>query len=103
MQPGGNPIDAFVRAALRREGLQPAGQVNSRTLVRRLSLDLTGLPQDPADVAGFARSADVRAYAALVEKYLASPHHGERMAVSWLDLVRYADTIGFHNDQELHV
>ncbi len=99
-QPG-NPIDAFIGAALARENLRPAPDADRATLIRRLSFDLTGLPPAPADVAAFVASRDPQAYAQLVKKYLASPHYGERLALPWLDLVRYADTIGFHNDVAL--
>ena len=98
-----NPIDAFIVATLERERLTPAPEADRRTLIRRLSLDLTGLPPEPADVEAFVLSRDPNAYAQLVERYLASPHFGERLAVPWLDLVRFADTIGFHNDIGLRV
>ncbi|MES2693932.1 MAG: DUF1549 domain-containing protein, partial [Verrucomicrobiota bacterium] len=93
---GTNPVDAFIGATLAREGLTPAAEADRRTLIRRLSFDLTGLPPTPRDVEAFVASRDPRAYEKLVQQYLASPHYGERMAVPWLDLVRYADTIGFH-------
>jgi len=96
-----NPIDAFILAALEREHLPPAPEADRRTLIRRLSLDLLGLPPEPADVEAFVRSQDPRAYEQLVKKYLASPHFGERLAIPWLDLVRFADTVGFHNDVEI--
>src|SRR5690606_30242036 len=67
-------------------------------LIRRLSFDLTGLPPSPEDVATFVSDDSPNAYERLVEKLLASPHHGERMAMYWLDLVRYADTNGIHGD-----
>ena len=98
-----NPIDAFVLATLEREKLPPAREADRRTLIRRLSLDLTGLPPDAADVAAFVASRDPRAYEKQVQRYLASPHFGERIAIPWLDLVRFADTIGFHNDVPLRV
>ncbi len=96
-----HPVDAFIEDALRREQLQAAPEAGRRTLLRRLSLDLTGLPPDPRDVESFAASRDPRAYERFVDQYLASPHFGERLALPWLDLVRYADTIGFHNDVPL--
>lgn len=98
-----NPIDAFIGAALQREGLTPAAEADRRTLIRRLSFDLTGLPPEPRDVEAFATTKDPQAYVKLVQQYLRSPHYGERMAVPWLDLVRYADTIGFHNDVAIKV
>jgi cytochrome c553 len=101
--PTPNPIDAFILAGLEREGLAPAPEANRRTLIRRLSLDLTGLPPASGDVEDFVRSRNPRAYEELVAKYLASPHYGERMAIPWLDLVRYADTVGFHNDVPIRV
>jgi hypothetical protein len=97
----GNPIDAFILAVLERERLSPASEADRRTLIRRLSLDLTGLPPEPRDVEAFVASRDPRAYETLVQRYLASPHFGERLAIHWLDLVRFADTIGFHNDVEI--
>lgn len=100
---GLNPIDAFILARLRREGLEPSPEADRRTLIRRLSLDLTGLPPDARDVAAFVQSRDPRAYDRLVEKYLAADAHAERMALPWLDWVRYADTIGFHGDCDFSV
>jgi hypothetical protein len=97
-----NPIDAFILATLEREKLKPAPEAHRRTLIRRLSLDLTGLPPEPRDVEAFVASRDPRAYEKLVQQYLASPHFGERLAIHWLDLVRFADTTGFHNDVEIH-
>jgi len=98
-----NPVDAFIDAALVREQLPAAPEADRRTLIRRLALDLTGLPPKPRDVEAFAASRDPRAYERLVDQYLASPHYGERMAIPWLDLVRFADTIGFHNDVAIKV
>jgi len=101
--PSANPIDAFIKARWERESLAPAPEADRRTLIRRLSLDLTGLPPDVKDVETFVASRDGRAYEKLVLQYLASPHFGERLALPWLDLVRFADTIGFHNDISLRV
>ena len=98
-----NPIDAFILAGLEREKLKPAPEADRRTLIRRLSLDLTGLPPDVKDVDAFVASRDPQAYEKLVQRYLASPHFGERIAIPWLDLVRFADTIGFHNDVPIRV
>ncbi len=98
-----NPIDAFILSRLEAEGVTPAKEADRVTLVRRLSFDLTGLPPSADDVRAFVNSADPQAYEKLVEKYLASPRHGERMAVWWLDLVRYADTIGYHSDNPMSV
>lgn len=96
--PGSAAIDFFLNQRLAQEGLKPVGEADRRTLARRLSLDLTGLPPDPALVEAFANDSAPDAYEKLVDQTLASPHFGERMAVWWLDLVRYADTVGFHND-----
>lgn len=94
-----NPIDAFIRARLEKEGLEPSPEADRVTLIRRLSFDLTGLPPSPDDVDAFVNDGDPRAYEKLVDRLLASPHFGERMAVDWLDLVRYADTNGYHGDE----
>jgi hypothetical protein len=100
-----NPIDAFIRAELAKKNITPSPEADARTLIRRLSLDLTGLPPTPAEVEAFAHESDgsADAYAQLVDRLLASPRYGERMAVPWLDLVRYADTVGFHGDQNVNV
>src|SRR5688572_22078145 len=101
--PGGaNEIDAFVRARLAQEGLEPAPPAEPATLVRRLSLDLTGLPPGADEVAAFVAGPSPAAYAELVERLLASPHFGERMALPWLDAARYADTNGFSIDGGRH-
>ncbi len=96
--PGADAIDHLVEARLVQLGLQPAGEADRRTLIRRLSFDLTGLPAEPADVDGFVRDAAPDAYERLVDRLLASPHYGERMAIDWLDVVRFADTVGYHSD-----
>ncbi|UUO08911.1 PSD1 and planctomycete cytochrome C domain-containing protein [Blastopirellula sp. J2-11] len=95
-----SPIDAFIDQRLVEKGLEPAAKADPRTLIRRLYFDLTGLPPTPSEVAAFAADPSDAAYAALVEKLLASPRFGERMAIYWLDLVRYADSVGIHGDQE---
>ncbi len=93
-----NPIDRFVLARLEAEGIAPSPPADTRTFARRLSVDLTGLPADPDAVADFVRgSFDEAAY---IDELLGSPHYGERMTQHWLDLVRYADTVGYHGDQE---
>jgi hypothetical protein len=97
-----NSIDHFILARLEREGLRPSPEADRRTLVRRLSFDLTGLPPTPAEVEAFEKDADPKAYEKLVDRLLASEHYGERMATYWLDLVRYADTVGYHGDQDHH-
>ncbi len=98
-----NPIDAFIGASLERAGLPFSPEADRRTLIRRLSFDLTGLPPSSRNVDDFVENPRADAYAVLVENLLASPHYGERMAIPWLDLVRYADTIGFHNDVPIKV
>ncbi len=101
-----SPIDAFVRAQLAKEGLQPSAEADPRTLIRRLSLDLTGLPPTAEEAAAFERAAIANPQSAiqnLVARLLASPHYGERMAVDWLDAARYADTNGFSIDGGRHM
>ena len=93
-----NPIDAFVAAAQQCEGLRPSPAADRVTLIRRLNFDLTGLPPSPEDVDQFVHADAADAYRQLVERLLASPHFGERLAVLWLDLVRYADTDGYSMD-----
>ena len=98
----GNPIDAFVRARLQREGLAPSPEADPYTLCRRLYLDLTGIPPTPEDADAFVASAKANeqfAVEALVDRLLASPHYGERWARRWLDLARYADTNGYEKDR----
>ena len=98
-----NQIDAFVLQQLRTQGLQPAPEADRRTLIRRLSFDLTGLPPTPEQVRQFVDDDSPDAYEALVERLLESVHHAERMTQHWLDLVRYADSVGYHGDQEITV
>lgn len=93
-----NPIDAFVLARLEKEGLTPAPEADRRTLARRLSLDLTGLPPDPADVEAYVADKSPNAYEKLVDKFLASPQWGEHRGRYWLDAARFADTHGIHID-----
>jgi hypothetical protein len=93
-------IDRFVLARLESEGLVPSADADRVTLIRRLSFDLTGLPPTPEEVAGFVEDADRDAYEKVVDRLLASSRYGERMAMYWLDLVRYADTVGYHGDQD---
>jgi mono/diheme cytochrome c family protein len=94
-----NPIDAFVQADLEARRIAPAPEADRRTLIRRLSLDLIGLPPAPEEVRAFLDDKGPRAYENLVTRLMASTHYGERMATPWLDVVRYADTVGFHGDQ----
>jgi hypothetical protein len=96
--PAGNPIDAFIQSRLAREGLQPSPEADRRTLIRRVTLDLTGLPPAPQDVEAFVAETGEDAYERLVDRLLASPRYAEKQAMHWLDAVRYADTCGFHGD-----
>ena len=93
-----NPIDSFVLARLEREGLQPSPEADRATLIRRVSLDLIGLPPTPAEVDAFENDSGPDAYERLVNRLLASPHYGERQARPWLDQARYADTNGYEKD-----
>ncbi|MFM8891052.1 MAG: DUF1549 domain-containing protein, partial [Planctomycetia bacterium] len=100
---GVQPIDHLVRRRLATLGVEPAAEADRRTLVRRLSFDLRGLPPDPAEVDAFVNDRSAGAYEAVVERMLASPQYGERMAIAWLDVVRFADTIGYHSDNPRNV
>ena len=93
-----NPIDRFVLARLEKEGLTPNPEADRHTLIRRVTLDLTGLPPTPEDVEAFVRDESKEAYEALVDRLLARPSYGEHRARYWLDSVRYADTHGYHFD-----
>lgn len=94
-----NAIDRFVLARLEKEKLKPSPRADKYTLVRRVYLDLIGLPPTPAEADAFVNDPDRNAYEALVDRLLASPHYGERWARRWLDLARYADTNGFEKDK----
>ncbi len=94
------PVDHFIVGTQQREGLAPAKTADRRTLIRRLSLDLIGLPPTEEEVAAFLQDQSPGAYQRVVDRLLASPHFGERMAIYWLDLVRYADTGGYHGDND---
>jgi hypothetical protein len=98
-----NDIDRFVLDRLAEKGLKPSPEADRVTLIRRLSFDLLGLPPSVADVEAFKSDQAPKAYERLVERMLASPHFGERMALQWLDLVRYADTTGYHGDNHRDV
>ncbi len=98
-----NSIDSFILARLLQEKLAPSAEADKVTLCRRLHFDLIGLPPSPEEVAEFLNDSNPGAYEALVDKLLASPHYGERMALDWLDLVRYADSGGYHSDNERSV
>jgi mono/diheme cytochrome c family protein len=93
-----NPIDAFIRAKLEAEHVAPSPEADRPTLIRRLSLDLLGLPPSPAEVESFINDESPDAYERLVDRLLASPHFGERWGRHWLDLARYADSDGYEKD-----
>ena len=95
---GEGGIDRWVRSHLDSAGLKPAPEADRRTLARRLSLDLTGLPATPEMVATFEADTAPGAYERMVDRLMSSPQYGERMAIGWLDVVRFADTIGYHSD-----
>ena len=96
-------IDKFLLASLEAQGIEPSQEAESVTLVRRLYFDLTGLPPEYEEVQRFAENSSPQAYEDLVDQLLASPRFGERMAMYWLDLVRYADTVGYHGDQDHNI
>lgn len=89
-----NPVDRFIFAKLREKGLKPAPLADKRTLIRRATYDLTGLPPSPEEVEAFVQDRSPKAFEKVVDRLLASPHYGERWGRRWLDLVRYADTAG---------
>ncbi len=94
-----NPVDRFVAATLREHALEPAPEADRRTLIRRLSFDLCGLPPSPEEVQRFVSDPDRKAYAKLVDRLLASPRYGERWARHWLDVVHYGETHGYDKDK----
>ncbi|MEI8021202.1 MAG: DUF1549 and DUF1553 domain-containing protein, partial [Schlesneria sp.] len=96
-------IDAMVRDGLASHGLKPSPEADRITLIRRLSFDLIGLPPTPEQVDAFVRDTSPNAYEKVVDGLLQSPHYGERLAIWWLDLVRYADSVGYHGDQDVSV
>jgi len=100
---GVHPVDHFINAELAQKKVEASSAADRRTLARRLHLDLLGLPPKSADVEAFVGNPDGKAWQTYVEQTLKSPHFGERIAVYWLDLVRYADTVGFHGDQNMAV
>jgi hypothetical protein len=95
-----NPIDAFVLQRLEREGLEPSPEAGRATLLRRVTLDLTGLPPAPAELDAFLADKSSNAYEKVVDRLLRSPRYGERMAFPWLDAARYADSNGYQADGE---
>ncbi len=95
-----NEVDAFILARLEAEGVGPSPEADKTTLLRRVTFDLTGLPPTPAEVDVFLADDSLAAYERAVDRLLASPRYGERMAVRWLDAARYADTNGYQSDGE---
>jgi hypothetical protein len=95
---GKNPIDRFILARLERESIHPAPEADKRILIRRVSLDLTGLPPTPAEVNAFLADQSPDAYETVVDRLLASPHYGERMAYRWMETARYGDSNGYQTD-----
>ena len=100
---GQNGVDVLVRRRLAEIGLQPSPEADRRTLIRRLYWDLIGLPPTPEEVAAFENDSSPDAYENLVDRLLQNPHYGERMAIAWLDVVRFADTIGYHSDNPRNI
>ena len=98
-----NPIDQFILSKLESEGLELSSEADRRTLMRRLHFDLTGLLPSPGEVDQFIRDERQDAYEQLVNRLLSKPQFGERMAIYWLDLVRYADTSGYHSDENVSI
>lgn len=93
-----NPVDAFIQERLQREGLVPSPEADRRTLLRRVSLDLTGIPPTTQEMQAFLADRSTDAYEKVVDRLLASPRYAEMQAMHWLDAVRYADSAGFHGD-----
>ena len=93
-----NPIDRFILSRLEREGLQPSPEADRRTLIRRVTLDLTGLPPTPPEVDAFLADQSPNAYEKVVDRLLSSTRYAERMAIRWLEAARYADTNGYQTD-----
>lgn len=100
---GSNAVDYLIQQRLHTLGLKPSPEADRRILARRLYFDLVGLPPKPEEVAEFARDTSPAAYDQLVERLLSSPHYGERLAIPWLDVVRFADTIGYHSDNPRNI
>lgn len=100
---GKNAVNALVKQRITELGLKPSPEADRRTLIRRLYSDLLGLPPKPEEVAAFINDTAPDAYEQLVERVLKSPHYGERMAIGWLDVVRFADTIGYHSDNSRNI
>lgn len=100
---GSNGVDALVEKRLAEVGLKPSPEADRRTLIRRLYFDLLGLPPKPEEVRAFEDDKSPDAYSKLVDAVLKNPHYGERMAIGWLDVVRFADTIGYHSDNPRNI
>lgn len=100
---GEHAVDYLVRRRWTEVGLRSSPEADRRTLIRRLYSDLLGLPPTPSEVSAFEKDPSPDAYERLVERVLRNPHYGERMAIGWLDVVRYADTIGYHSDNPRNV
>src|SRR4029077_560616 len=95
-----NPIDVFVQARLEKEKLQPSPQAPKETLIRRVTLDLTGLPPTPEEVDNYLQDDSPQAWERVVDRLLQSSRYGERWCWDWLDAARYADTNGYQGDPE---
>ena len=93
-----NPIDSFTLARMETNGLEPSREADRQTLIRRVCLDLTGLPPSPRMVERFVNDTDPGAYEKLVDSLLASERYGERMTLAWMDAARYGDSSVFHDD-----
>jgi hypothetical protein len=100
---GKNGVDFLVQKRLAEIGLKPSPQADKRTQIRRVYFDLVGLPPTPEEVAAFEKDTSPEAYAQMMDRVLKNPHYGERMAIGWLDVVRFADTIGYHSDNPHNV
>ena len=100
---GQNAVDVLVSRRLAEIGLKPSPEADRRTLIRRLSWDLIGLPPTPEEVAAFENDSSPKAYEELVDRLLQNSHYGERMSIAWLDVVRFADTIGYHSDNPRNI
>ena len=98
-----NPIDAFIHEKLAEKKIAPSAEAPKAKLLRRLALDLTGLPPTPEETSTFLNDSAPDAYEKQVTRLLASPRYGERMAVWWLDVARFTDTVGFHGDQNQRI
>jgi Protein of unknown function (DUF1553)/Protein of unknown function (DUF1549)/Planctomycete cytochrome C len=96
-----NPVDAFILEHLAKAGLHAAPEADRHTLIRRVTLDLTGLPPTPEETEAFVKDTSPQAYEKLVDRLMASPRYAEQQTMHWLDFVRYADTCGFHGDNAL--